>query len=299
VDERFSLDTAVVRRAFNRARYSFDEAAVVHREVRARALERLLLLRQTPATILDLGAGTGHGSAWLKTHFPRAQVVAIDSAFGMLLESDRQRGSWRRLLGRSFSRACGDASALPLREASIDWVVSNLMLPWCSSLDLVFAEVRRVLKPGGVFAFTSFGPDTLRELRQSWRQVDGHDHVHPFIDMHDLGDALVHAGFAEPVLDVERFTLTYSDIKALLSDLKAAGSCNALPGRPRGLSTRTQFAKLITAYDSLRHNDKLPTTYEVVYGQAWQSPPRPKSSAQLGRGTETKIPLTSLRLRPR
>jgi malonyl-CoA O-methyltransferase len=277
----------------------FDEAAVVHREVRTRALERLLLLRQTPSVILDLGAGTGHGSAWLNSQFPRAQVVAIDSAFGMLLESNRQRGSWRRLLGRSFSRACGDASTLPLRSASIDWVVSNLMLSWCSSIEAVFAEVRRVLKPGGVFAFTSFGPDTLCELRQAWRRVDTHEHVHPFIDMHDLGDALIHAGFSEPVLDVERIRLTYADIKSLLAELKASGSCNALPGRARGLTTQTQLAKMATAYESLRNDGKLPTTYEVVYGQAWQSPVNLRTGSQKTLGGETKIPVTSVRIRGR
>jgi malonyl-CoA O-methyltransferase len=173
------------------------------------------------------------------------------------------------------------------------------MLPWCSSVETVFAEVQRVLKPGGVFAFTSFGPDTLRELRQAWLQFDRHEHVHPFIDMHDLGDALVHAGFAEPVLDVERITLTYPDIKSLLNELKASGSCNALPGRARGLTTRTQFAQLTTAYESYRHQGKLPTTYEVVYGQAWQSPPRSKAGSPSPRGMETKIPLTSVGMRTR
>jgi malonyl-CoA O-methyltransferase len=294
VDDRFSLDTAAVRRSFNKARLSFDEAAVVHREVRNRALERLLLLRQAPNVILDLGTGTGHGSAWLKSHFVNAHVIAIDNVLGMLKESDRRRGSWRRLLGRSFSRACGDATALPLRDDSIDWVFSNLMLPWCAA-DAVLAEVRRILKPGGVFAFTSFGPDTLRELRQAWRQADNFEHVHPFVDMHDLGDALVHAGFAEPVLDVERFTLTYTDIKALHSDLKSSGSRNALPHRARGLTSKSKFARLVTAYDAFRQNDKLPATYEVVYGQAWQSA---RKSNIASRG-ETRIPLESLRGRRR
>jgi malonyl-CoA O-methyltransferase len=173
------------------------------------------------------------------------------------------------------------------------------MLPWCSSIEAVFTEVRRVLKPGGVFAFTSLGPDTLRELRQAWRQVDAHEHVHPFIDMHDLGDALIHAGFAEPVLDVERITLTYADIKSLLNELKASGSSNALPGRARGLTTQTLFEKLAAAYDSFRHQGKLPITYEVVYGQAWQSAPTSKSGSQASRGGETKIPLTSVGIRHR
>jgi malonyl-CoA O-methyltransferase len=294
VDDRFSLDSRIVRRSFNKARHSFDEAAVVPREVRQRALERLLLLRQAPNVILDLGAGTGHGSAWLKAHFPRAQVIAIDSAIGMLEQSDRQRGTWQRLVGRSFARACGDATALPLRDGSVDWVFSNLMLPWCASIEVALTEVRRVLRPGGVFAFTSYGPDTLRELRQAWRS-DASEHVHPFVDMHDLGDALVRAGFAEPVLDVERFTLTYSGFKALLKDLKATGSCNALPVRARGLTGRLKFAQAKAAYEALEIDNKLPATFEVVYGQAWQAPPKSKNTPD----GETRIPLESLRGRRR
>lgn len=290
MDERFSLDTLAVRRSFNKARRSFDEAAVLHREVRTRALARLLLLRQAPAVILDLGAGTGHGSAWLKRQFPRAQVIAIDSALGMLQESDLQRGTWRRILGRSFSRACGDATALPLRDSTVDWVFSSLMLPWCGSIEAALSEVRRVLKPGGVFAFTSLGPDTLRELRQAWR-ADGAEHILPFIDMHDLGDALIRVGFAEPVLDVERFTLTYGDLKTLLTDLKASGSCNALPDRSRGLIGRAQFARVTAAYELQRRDGKLPATYEVVYGQAWQS----VSKSTVPSSGEIRIPVDSLR----
>jgi len=294
VDERFSLDNFAVRRSFNKARHSFDDAAVVHREVRIRALERLRVLRSVPDVVLDLGAGTGHGSAWLKTQFPRAHIVALDSALGMLTESDRQRGVWRRLIGRSFSRICADATALPLRDATIDWVFSNLMLPWCGSIETVLSEVRRVLKPGGVFAFTSFGPDTLRELRQAWRP-DENDHVHAFIDMHDLGDALVRAGFAEPVLDVERFTLTYSDTHSLMRDLKASGSSNALPNRLRGLTGRNKFAQLAANYEPYRRDGKIPATYELIYGQAWQSAAKTKLDSR----SETRIPVDSLRGRRR
>jgi len=295
VDDRFSLDAVALRRSFNKASRSFDAAAVLHSEVRQRALERLLLLRQKPTVILDLGAGTGHASAWFKAQFPQAHVVAIDSALGMLSANRQQRSGWQRLFKRSFSRACGDAAALPLRDASIDWVFSNLMLPWCASLEAVLAEVRRVLKPGGVFSFSTFGPDTLRELRHAWRQVDSFDHVHLFMDMHDLGDALVRAGFAEPVLDVEHFTLTYATVEALLNDLKATGSCNALPNRARGLTGRSKFARLTTAYDASRQNETLPATYEVVYGQAWQAPNKLKRVDR----EETLISVESLRGRRR
>jgi malonyl-CoA O-methyltransferase len=167
------------------------------------------------------------------------------------------------------------------------------MLPWCGSIETVLAEVRRVLKPGGVFAFTSFGPDTLCELRQAWRT--GSDHVHAFFDMHDVGDALVRAGFAEPVLDVERITLTYADTKTLLRDLKDSGSSNALPHRSRGLTGRAKFAQLATNYEPYRRDGKLPATYELIYGQAWQAPSKTKVDSK----GETRIPIDSLRGRRR
>lgn len=294
MDDRFTLNSATVRRAFNRARDTYDDAAIVQREVRTRALERLLLLKNTPNVILDLGAGAGHSSAWLKSQFPRAHVIAIDSSIGMLDSSSQQQGYWRKLFGRSFSRTCGDATAIPLLNESVDWVFSNLMLPWCTSIDAVLAEVHRVLKPGGVFSFTSVGPDTLRELRQAWG-FDSHDHVHPFVDMHDLGDALVRTGFAEPVLDVERFTVTYPNIKVLLKDLRQAGSANALPTRRTGLTGRDRFQKMVSAYELLRNQDKLPASCEVVYAQAWRGQPK-AGSAHDG---EFKIPLTAIRRRPR
>jgi len=295
VDDRFFLDTAALRRSFNQAAGSFDAAAVLHREVRQRALTRLQLLRAKPKVIVDLGAGTGHASRWLKTQFPHAHVIAVDSAVAMLQESRRQLGALRKLLRRGPNAVVGDAVALPLRDVSVDWVFSNLMLPWCGSLAAVLAEIRRVLKPGGVVSFTTFGPDTLHELRAAWQAADSRPHVHPFMDMHDVGDALVHAGFADPVLDAERFTLTYRDVKALLLDLKATGSRNALPLRARGLVSRSRFAKLAAAYEPYRQDGVLPVTYEVVYGQAWQSD-RPRKTEG---GTETRVPIAALRGRRR
>lgn len=292
MDDRFTLDPVTVRRAFNRARDTFDEAAIVQREVRTRALERLLLLKAEPHAILDLGAGTGHASAWFTSQFPRAHVIAVDSSFGMLDASGHQQGYWRKLIGRSFSRVCGDATAVPLRNESVDWVFSNLMLPWCRSVDAVLSEVHRVLKPGGVFSLTSFGPDTLRELRQAWG-FDSHDHVHPFVDMHDLGDALVRAGFAEPVLDVERFTVTYPNVRALLKDLRQTGSANALPTRRIGLTGRGRFEKMASAYELVRNQNKLPASCEVVYAQAWRGQPK----ANGAHDGEIKIPLAAIQRR--
>ena len=190
-------------------------------------------------------------------------VIALDSSPRMLQAAGRQR-SWLR----PFARVCGDAERLPLADGSVDLILSNLMLQWCNP-DLVFAEFRRVLAPHGLLSLTTLGPDTLRELRRAWAETDSRTHVHQFIDMHDIGDALVRGGFASPVLDVERYTLTYLDVRRVAADLKATGAHNASMGRPRGLTGRRQFAAVETAYEALREDGRLPATYEVVFAHAW------------------------------
>jgi malonyl-CoA O-methyltransferase len=269
-----ALDSAWVRRSFDRAATSYDVAAVLQREVRDHLLERLDLTTLAPRRILDAGAGTGHASRALKRRYPKASVVAVDWAPGMLRAAASQQ-SWFR----PFARVCADALRLPLREESVDLVFSNFMLPWTNP-DAVFTEFRRVLAPRGLLTFTSLGPDTLRELRTAWGEVDSHTRVIQFIDMHDLGDALVRAGFAAPVLDVERYTLSYTDVRALAADLKATGARNAAAGRLKGLTGPRKFAAMQAAYEIHRRNGRLPATYEVVFGQAWApaSPARPVGS---------------------
>jgi malonyl-CoA O-methyltransferase len=258
-----ALDPSWVRRSFDRAAATFDASAVLHAEVRGHLLTRLDLTDLAPRVIVDAGAGTGHASRALARRYPESRVIALDSSLGMLRAARRQR-SWRR----PFARVCAAAELLPLGDGSVDLILSNLMLQWCEP-DLVLGEFRRVLAPRGLLSFTSLGPDTLRELRAAWQEVDSHSHVHTFIDMHDLGDALVRVGFAAPVLDVERFTLAYADVRRLGADLKAAGSRNATVGRVRGLTVPRKLAALESAYETYRHEGRLPATYEVVFGQAW------------------------------
>ena len=169
--------------------------------------------------------------------------------------------------------ACADAERLPLAAGSLDLVFSNLALQWCRP-EAVFSEAARVLRPGGLLIFSTFGPDTLKELRGAFAAADGHAHVNTFIDMHDLGDALVHAGFADPVMDMEMITLEYACVEAVARDLKAIGARNSLPGRPRGLSGRGRWRQVIAAYEKDRRNGVLPASYEVVYGHAWKTAPR-------------------------
>lgn len=267
--EAYALNVRAMRRAFSAASAEYDRIAVLQAEVRTRLLERLDIIKLEPTAVLDLGCGTAHASRALQQHYPHAQVIALDAAFGMVQQAGQQQGFWSNLLGRGFTRLCADAYRLPFKDASIDLVFSNLMLQWCDPPDAVFAEVRRVLKPQGALLFTSFGPDTLKELRAAWSSVDSHTHVNRFIDMHDLGDAMVRAGLAEPVLDVERLTLTYADVMSLMHELKAIGAHNVTVGRRAGLTGRTALKQLSLAYESFRREGVLPASYEVVYGQAW------------------------------
>ena len=283
MSDPFDIDLARVRRSFGRSARAYDAAAVLQKRVRDELLERLDVVRLEPAVVLDLGAGTGHASLALKRRYRSSEVIALDLAEGMLREASR-----RQTLLRRFRRVCGQASALPLREGSVDLVFSNLMLQWCTDPDAVFRECRRVLKPGGLLTFTTFGPDTLVELRRAWAAADGHTHVNRFIDMHDLGDALVRAGLAEPVMDVERFTLTYPDVRDLMRDLKAIGAHNANAGRPRGLTGRGALDRMTAAYEQCRRDGRLPATHEVVYGQAWRPTGEPRGR---NAGGEVMVPI--------
>ncbi len=201
-------------------------------------------------------------------------MLAVDLSLGMLRAAGRQQ-AWLR----PFQRVCADAGRLPLADGSADLILSNLMLPWADP-EIVFAEWRRVLAPRGFLSFTTLGPDTLRELRSAWRQAgrrfaEEGPRVLQFIDMHDLGDALVRAGFAAPVLDVDRYTLQYTEVRQLAADLKALGTRNATIGRPKGLTGPARFAAMQAAYEEFREAGRLPATYEVVFGQAWAPARRP------------------------
>ncbi len=268
------LDKRAVRRSFDRAAATYDAAAVLQHEVCRRSLERLDFIRHTPARILDAGSGTGNAWRGLATRYPAARLVALDLAPGMLRQASTAVSWHQRLLRRAPATICGDLEQLPLAAGSIDLVWSNLALQWVNALPQAFSEMHRVLAPGGLFMFTTFGPDTLKELRAAQTGTDSHTHVSGFIDMHDIGDLLVQAGFADPVIDMENFTLTYADVKSLMRDLKAIGARNAATDRPPALSGKAWLDTVTRNYEPSRRDGKLPATFEVVYGHAWRPAPR-------------------------
>jgi len=271
----FLINKVQVRRAFSRAARDYDAAAVLQREVCQRMLERLDYIKLQPARVLDAGSGTGWGTRQLAQRYPAAQVVALDMALGMLQVARDQASWWRKLFaGSQQSHLCADVEALPLAADSVGMAWSNLTLQWCNDLPATFRELHRVLKVDGLLMFSTFGPDTLKELRSAFHGVDGHSHINRFADMHDIGDMLAHSGFAEPVMDMEIITLTYDDVKSVMQDLRSIGAHNATAGRAQGMMGKAAWQTVLENYERHRSNGKLPATFEVVYGHAWKPKPQ-------------------------
>lgn len=289
MNSEHTLDKKHVRNAFERSAVSYDQAAVLQREISNRMLSRLEYIKYLPDVILDAGSGTGYGTQQLAKRYPTSQLIAVDIAWAMLSHARPNTTWWQRLLPvqQHIYYVCADIEQMPVKSNSVGMVWSNLALQWCNDLDRTFAEMNRILRTDGLLMFSTFGPDTLKELRQSFAQVDTYSHVNRFIDMHDIGDLLVHNGFATPVMDMEYITLTYTDVISVMHDLKAIGAHNALLGRQQGLMGKNKWQKAISEYEKLRRNDKLPATFEVVYGHAWKPLDRrsvltPETRRQLG-----------------
>ena len=285
----YQVDKPRVRRAFDRAAATYAQHAKLQALVREEMLARLQGLKIEPQTVLDLGCGTGAAVKVLRERYPRAQILGLDFSSGMLHEARR----WRPWV-RKPMWVCGDMERLPLRDASVDVLFSSLSVQWGNALADTLTEARRVLKPGGVFMFSTLGPDTLKELRAAWCAADNGEyaHVNMFYDMHDVGDALLRAGMRDPVMDVDRMRLYYPDVDALMLSLKGIGAQNSMQGRARGLTTRTRLQRVRDAYESQRGVDGfLPVTYEVVYGLAWGGE---AGRYQANAAGEVRVPLHAL-----
>jgi malonyl-CoA O-methyltransferase len=256
-----------IQRRFDHAAASFDGSDFVHEVTREGLAARLEPLLLEPATILDLGSATGATGRLLRRRFRRAHIVSLDLSRPML-EQGRKQKPW--LSRASFVQ--GDANRLPFADASFDIIVANQLLPWAPQPQPIFAEVARILVPGGVFAFATLGPDSLQEISRAWASVDSGVHVTPFADMHDIGDGLIGAGLRDPVLDVDRLTIRYASASKLFADLTRAGARNALSDRARGLAGRESFAAMGSA---LADNEgQIVLDLELVYGHCWGAGPK-------------------------
>lgn len=243
-------------------------------------LEQLQWVRIEPACIVDAGAGSGAATAELLRRFPEARVLSLDSSHGMLRTA-------------SGERVCADMQQMPLADGCAQLLFSNLALHWCPAIGAALSEFRRVLGSPGLVFFSLFGPDTLKELRHARSLAGRDDAPETLLDMHHLGDALVRAGFADPVMSAERFPVPYADYAALEGDLRRCGASRAMMPANAGLAGRARRRKVEEAFEAQRGADgKVAVSIEVVYGQAWIAPPKG------GRGP-AEVPLEKISLRSR
>ena len=247
-----------IRSTFNSAASNYDDNAFLQSEIANRLAEKLKVISIKTQTIIDLGSGTGLLSNKTAEIFPNANLICVDFAQQSLLKNSQNL------------KVCANAYELPFASNSVDFIVSNLMMQWCPDLKALFNECFRVLKPEGLILFTTFGPDTLKELKRSWSAVDSSAHVNDFIDMHDIGDQMLQSGFQSPIMEMENITLTYEKVLDLMHDLKSIGAQN-VGSRSKALTGKTKFKKMIEMYESYRSDGKLPATYEVIYGHAWKN----------------------------
>ena len=302
------FDSRQVRRAFSRSAASYAAAAQLQHQVEARLLESLDYLddpairREPPQRVLDLGCGTGTAAAAMQKRWPKAQVLAMDLALPMLQQAQRGASRWGTSRWNFFARTpqavCADARALPLADGSVDVLFSNLCLQWIDDLDAVLAGFRRVLKPQGLLLVSTFGADTLWELRDAFAHADDRPHVSPFGDIAGFGDALVRAGFHQPVIEREVDTTHYPDLPSLMRELRAIGATNALHSRRHTLTGRNRFTAAANAYDGMRNADGLlPATWETISAMAWA--PDAGTPIREGDVDVAAVPLSQIPIRRR
>lgn len=263
-----TLSLRDARRRFDRAAATFDRVDFVHRSTADELMERLAPIVIDVKRVLDLGGGTGSAAGRLERRFKGAHVVVADASLEML----RMAAAKRSLLSRRSVLQC-NATALPCGTGSFDLAYSNLLLPWIDARPLLFAEVARVLRRGGLFIFSTMGPGSLAELRDAWASVDDGEHVNPFDDMHDVGDELVRTGLCDPVLDIDYLNVSYRDTAALFRDLTLLGARNSLLGRAKSLTGKRRFRNMETALERRFPDGVLQLKLELVYGHAWGGGP--------------------------
>jgi malonyl-CoA O-methyltransferase len=280
----------VLERRLRRAAPDFAQAAFLHAQTRTEMLRRLEPVQLQPSHILDLGGGTGLVARALADRYRKASVTLVEASPALLEAAGRTRGWWRR-----FDCLSGEASAIPLPDASVDLVVANLLLPSVTDPEAVLAEVRRVLRPRGYFAFTTLGATTLQEVRSAFAAADKTPHALEFPDFHDVGDGLTRVGFVAPVLDADRLMVTYRSLADVCRDLRAAGATPPREGR-RTLTGARRWRAAEEAFAARAESDqRVAVTCEVIYGQAWC--PDTNQADQSNGPREVVVPLSRLRRR--
>lgn len=277
---------SALRAAFEDAPAGYMGSDDLQRGIADELLERLAGVKIEPRAVVDLGCGSGHAARALQKMYRRADVIGVDPARG---PARRIGGGWRP--GRRPHAVRAEAARLPLPDASVDLLYSNLLFRWMHEPRALFTELRRVLRPDGVLMFSTLGPDTLWELREARAALDERAQVVELSDMHDIGDELLAAGFRDPVMDVDRLRRGYADVRALLRATRAIGAPATAAGGPRGLAGRAALERLRAAWPACDDDGSLLASWEVVFGHAWGAhTPR----AGTGDAREYHVPIESI-----
>jgi len=262
------------RKSFNRAAITYDSFSILQDTISDNLLDRLKGIKFNPLDILDLGCGTGKNGLNLRKQHKKSRIINYDFSENMLREARLKQKLFilDKINLSPYSYICADIEAIPLKENSLDLVWSSSTLQWCNELDLVFNQIKKVLKPGGLFIFSTFGPNTLNELREITENLFNEKKTSTFIDMNNIDNLLKHSGFSNPVLEVENFTMKYKEVGELFMDIKSIGATNGNVSKKKGLSGKSFTKKIIEQYETYRKNNLLPASYEVIYGHAWNIP---------------------------
>jgi malonyl-CoA O-methyltransferase len=252
----YQRDKRAVAQSFSRAADKYDAIAQIQASVRDALLSRC---DDEPAgCALDLGCGTGAALEFLRERYPTATLLSADIAEGMLQFAQAHHD------GVTFITA--DAEQLPLADASIDRVVSSLALQWCESPAIWFAEIWRVLKPGGRAYIATLGTDTLSELYHAWCIADpAHVHVNAFVSLQELRLAATAAPWLHASIDEQLYCDHHASLRGVLRSIKDIGAHNINAGRARGLTGRRQLLSLQQAYERFRCDGQLPVSYHVIF----------------------------------
>ena len=283
------FDPQQIIQSFNKAAQHYEAAAIVQGMIGEQLLDQLSFIKIAPQQIIDLGCATGYLTEKIAQRYPKANVLGVDMAEQMIAQAMQ-----RETTQLQFTCQCAEDLLLP--SNSVDLIISNLMLHWCDDFPRVLAQCLRVLKPNGLLLFASLGPDTLHELKNSWQNIDQHQHVHDFIDMHDIGDILLQQGWHDPVMYRQDMTVSYADVLEVMHSIKAIGAQNIHAQRFRGLQGKAVIERLQHIYQTNygQQDDKLPVTYEVMYGHAWKPTQGKQSIADDG---SVMVPISGIKQR--
>ena len=268
------IDKEYKRKVFNRYAKTYDQFSILQDKISDNLFERLDLIKLKPNLILDLGCGTGRNGKILKERYRNMRLVNYDFSENMLLEArKKQKIFFDQILNvKKSDFVCGDIEELSFSDETFDIIWSTSSLQWCNNLSNTFKKIRSILKPGGLFIFSTFGPNTLFELKNITEKLSHYQKTNDFIGMHNIENMLTSEGFSNLVIDSEEFCLTYKNINKLFLDLKNIGATSGFEDKKNGLSGKSFLKLIIDGYKQYSYDGIFPVTYEAIYGHAWNIP---------------------------